>query len=88
MRAGCSFLFQSQDTKALLILKSLEPTQPDFLLFNKYFNVNDSDQGVLSHIRKRPQEEGVFLSCHLSRIWDSEGADCSKGEQSRRLFLL
>lgn len=25
MRAGCSFLFQSQDTKVLLILKSLNP---------------------------------------------------------------
>ena len=88
MHEGWVFLsFPKPRHKSSSHIKEPEPTQPDFLLsFNKYFNVNDSDQGVLSHIRKRPQEEGVFLSCHLSRIWDSEGADCSKGKQGRRLF--
>ena len=62
MRAGCFFFFQSQDTKALLIWKRLNPPNLILSSFNKYFNVNDGDQGILSHIRKRPQEEGVILS--------------------------
>ena len=33
-------------------------------LIQQDFSVNDGDHGILSHIRKRPQEEGVILSCN------------------------